>query len=230
MKNPDERILKLFATQKDFGTVGPYRTTGGWWVPIYFDSRKAFSEPKKLTAFAEIFIELIREKKIRFDVVVGGATAGMPIGLAVALKLKKPFCYVRKQAKKGGLCNAVEGYYKKGWKAILIDDFIANGTSKKAFIRNMRKDGLKVDTIIVALRRPKKKNYSKIRKLKVKVYDFGSLDDLNEYMAKNNYITKEAFQLMNWYTKYPDTWQNDPKKMEYLKNYKKMKKNSKLGV
>ncbi|MBU1117823.1 hypothetical protein KKD37_02560 [Patescibacteria group bacterium] len=222
----DKRVLDIYAKQKSFGKVGPMRASGGWLVPIYFDVRTALSQPKNLKAFANIFAECIKKNGIKFDAIVGGATAGMPIALALAMKLNKPFLWVRKIPKKGGMGKAVEGYFEKGWKVLLVDDVIVNGTSKAPFIKNIRKAGLIVDTIMVTLRRPKIKSFSKIKNLKVKVYDFGSLDVLMEYMAAKNYITQEALKIIKWYTEYPDTWHQDPKKMEFLNKYKKNKKNS----
>lgn len=224
------RVIKAFGETKNFvSRVGPCQTTGGWWMPLYLDARRVFTDPKNLKIFRDEIIKLIKEKKLKFDIIVGGVTAGIAPAVLVAVKLNKPFCYVRREKKTRGAGFAVEGNFKKGQRVLLLDDVYANGTSKKAFIRNIREAGLKIKNIVVISKRGSLRDEQWQKQMKVKAYTLCTLDEIMDYMLKKKIISLEGWQLMRWYTQYPDTWQKDPKKMKFLREYKRKKHISKLG-
>jgi len=219
------RIIKAFGETPNFiSRIGPRQTTGGWWIPLYVDTRRVFTSPKDLKIIRDEIVKLIRKERLEFGIVVGGATAGIAPAVLVAVKLNKPFCYVRREKKKGGAGFAMEGNFKKGQTALLIDDAYANGTSKKAFIRNIREAGLKIENVIVTAKRGAPGDERWQKQMKAKAYTLCTLDEIMDYMLKKKIITQECWQLMRWYTQYPDTWQKDPKKMKFLKEYKKKKR------
>lgn len=230
----NKKILAVFVDTPNLFSVGPYQTTGGWWCPIYIDMRKVFTDPLHIEIIRDEIIKIIKKKKINFHSVVGAATAGIPIATALALKLKKPFCYVRKEKKKGGLGVAVEGAwpaFPKSSTVLLVDDACANGTSKKMFIKNIRDTGLKVHDVFVVCIRGSKGWDKWTKSLGVDCYSFCSIPELVNYLKEINIISHEAWQLLTWYNQFPNKWQQDPKKMAYLKNYKKQKhRTSKSGI
>ncbi|MFZ2189617.1 MAG: phosphoribosyltransferase family protein [Candidatus Magasanikiibacteriota bacterium] len=231
-----QKIIKAFTNTDGLYTIGPKMTTNGRLAPIYTDIRKFFSFPKNLKLLAREIINFTKEKNIDYDIVLGGATAGIPIATAVSLLSGKQFGYVRKAPKDGGNGLAVEGNYKKGMKCILIDDAMGHGDAKIAFIKNIREAGLKVEWVIVAAARVLKgeigkKSTSWIKPNKVKFQAFCEIYDLIKDAYENKIITKEAFDLLSWYADDAMNWPKDPKKWEYFQNYlKKPVHHSKSGV
>ncbi|MBU0598673.1 hypothetical protein KKF61_06850 [Patescibacteria group bacterium] len=224
---PSKKIAQLYATTKNFYTVGPFKPTGGWVTPIYPDMRKVFTKPGNISIIADEIIKVIRAKKIPLDLVCGGATAGIPVATIVAYKLKKPFIYVRKHPKEGGLCLAVEGNwpaYKKGSRVLLIDDAYANGTSKKFFINNIRQVGLTIKHVIVVGKRGSPGGDRWADANKVTAFSLSSIDDMVNASVKNGTLSKEGRQLLKWYSQFPNAWHKDPEKIKFFKQYLKTHK------
>jgi len=212
-----------------YNNNGPYMTTSNCLMPIYPDMRTCFTDPKRLKKISSEMAKLINSKHLKCNLIIGGATAGIPLGLKVAEILNKPFCYVRKDKKPGGMSKAVEGYFKKGQTAILIDDAAAHGASKSKFVKNIREAGLVIKDVVVMLTRNynNKDDQAWIKKSKVKLHDFGDLNELQTYAYKHGIISKEAKQLLYWYFENPHNWQKDKTKWLYFLNYLKNRKNIK---
>lgn len=225
------KIIKAFGKTEDFYTIGPFIATNGCVVPIYPDLRSVFSNPKNLKVIAGEIIKFIRKNKIKFDFIVGGATAGIPIATAVGLLMNKPVGYVRKKPKGGGTNKVVEGSFKKGQKAILIDDALGHGAGKNEFLENIRKSGFKVNwLIVVASRGYKNSAYFKwFKQARVNFASFCDLDGITSWAAKNKIITPEAWQLLEWYSKNSFGWHKGRGKWQYFLKYKKEKKHQSIS-
>src|SRR5687767_11432355 len=93
------------------------------------DLRLFVSYPKLLKKVAKAYADLI--KNTQYDRLVGVAYAALPIAGAVSLELERPWVFVRKEglAKGYGLQNAIEGEYKAGERALIIEDLVTKGTS-----------------------------------------------------------------------------------------------------
>jgi orotate phosphoribosyltransferase len=228
-----KKIIKTILSTPNFCTIGPFTVTSGQVIPIYPDFRTIFSDPKRLKLIAREVIKFIQKRKIKFDIFLGCATAGVPLAVALGLLMKKPVGYVRKKPKEGGMRRAVEGGFKKGMRAILIDDALAQGKHKQIFLDNIRKEGLKASWVIVVASRGHRTKYylDWIKKAKVRFQSFCDLFDLADYAEKHKIWSKEACQLFRWYSLDAEGWHKDPKKWEFFKNYLKKKKHlSKMSV
>lgn len=230
-----QEIIKIYCETPNFYTVGPKTTTSNRVTPIYPDMRRVMSYPKNLRATAKIIARFIKNRKIKYDFIVGGATAGIPLATALGLLLDKPFGYVRKEPKAGGMGLAVEGSYSPGMRAILVDDALAHGVAKRKFIRNIRTAGLKLEWVIVVISRTNRgrsgrETMSWSKKDRVKLQSFCDLYDLIDYSLKHKVITPEAWQLLKWYCDDAEGWNRDPKKWTYFKKYLRLPHPSKSGA
>lgn len=221
----NQKIIKAFATIKDLYLMGPFTTTNQRITPLYPDLRAVFSRPKNLKIIAQEIIKFIKKNKIKFDFIVGGATAGIPIATAVGLLANKPGGYVRKEPKGGGTNKTVEGSFKKGSTAILIDDALGHGAGKIDFLKNIRNSGFKVEwLIVVASRGYKNPEYFKwFKKAKVNFVSLCDIKGIVNYAAERGLISEPARQLLAWYSEDALCWNRDPKKWQYFLNYKKQK-------
>ncbi|MGM0607286.1 MAG: orotate phosphoribosyltransferase [Candidatus Muiribacteriota bacterium] len=107
----------------------PFEFASGILSPIYCDNRVLISYPEKRKKIVNFFLELIKEKKINFDVIAGTATAGIPYAAWISDKLNLPMVYVRGEKKSHGKKNRVEGFFNKGASILLIEDLVSTGGS-----------------------------------------------------------------------------------------------------
>src|SRR3989344_4524399 len=91
----------------------PYKFASGILSPVYCDNRILMSYPKERSIITNFFIKLIKNKKLKFNIIAGTATAGIPWAAFIAQRLKKPMIYVRKEAKEHGKENLIEGKLEK---------------------------------------------------------------------------------------------------------------------
>lgn len=131
----------------------PFRWTSGLLAPLYVDCRTVlgFPEPRKL--LVDGLADLI-EREVgldAFEVVVGGATAGIPMAALLAERFAKPFAYVRKEAKGHGRGRQVEGAEVADRRVLLFDELISRGSSVSAFVPALREAGAAVEHLLVLL-------------------------------------------------------------------------------
>ena len=127
----------------------PFKLTSGRLSPVYVDCRKIISFVKERNIILDYANMYFKEKKIKFDILAGGETAGIPYAAFLSEKLQKKMIYVRKKPKGFGINQQIEGYFKKGQKAILIEDLATDGSSKAIFVQALRKSGLEISDIFV---------------------------------------------------------------------------------
>jgi orotate phosphoribosyltransferase len=233
--NKSLAITKIFCNTPNFFTIGPKTTTSNRVCPIYPDMRRVFSDPKALKKIARVIIQFMRDKNIKCDYVVGGATAGIGLAAAISLESGIPWGYVRKEPKGGGMGLAVEGNYRRGMTAVLVDDALGHGASKPIFVKNIRKAGLKINWVIVPVARTVTGKSGRqcmawVKRSRVRFQCFSDIFDWAPYCVKNNIVTPEGMQLLLWYAEDAEHWHTDKKKWAFFQHYLKSQHESASGV
>ena len=139
-------LLRMKCVQ--FDLQSPYVWVSGIQSPIYCDNRKINSFVDGRRVILDAFTHLIADKFPDIQLIAGVATGGIPMGVMAAYEIKKPFVYVRQEAKKHGLQRQVEGAFSEGDKAVLIEDHVSTGGSSVKAIKGMQKSKIKVECII----------------------------------------------------------------------------------
>ncbi|GGH73541.1 orotate phosphoribosyltransferase [Compostibacillus humi] len=150
MKNLSKEILhdllKIQAVQ-----INPdefFTWTSGIKSPIYCDNRLTMSYPEIRRKITGAFLQMIEEMDVRPDFIAGCATAGIPHAAWLAEKLDLPLVYVRSERKAHGKKNQIEGTFRKGQRAIVIEDLISTGTSSIETALALRKEGAEVAGVL----------------------------------------------------------------------------------
>lgn len=112
--------------------------------PVYCDNRVTLSFPAIRKYITGALTDAIRANYPEAEAIVGVATAGIPQGALIADEMELPFAYIRSEAKKHGLKNAIEGRLKDACKVVVVEDLISTGKSSLKAVEDLREGGFEV--------------------------------------------------------------------------------------
>lgn len=153
---------------------------------------------------------MIQESYGDAEVILGLATGGIPIGMLVADKLKKPFGYVRSKAKEHGATRVIEGGDYSEKKAILIEDLVNQGASLEKALINLEDEKIQTMACLCVISYESKQASQISLQYKTPIQYLASAKDIADYAYSHKKISsaqKESF----------DSWLNDAQ--SWSKNY-----------
>jgi uridine monophosphate synthetase len=151
IETADVEELSLALCEAGCVQLGQFKLKSGLLSPIYVDLRLLVSHPLLLRRVGSLLAE--RAQAFQFDVLAAIPYAALPIGVVVSLAMDLPLIYPRKEVKDYGTERSVEGSFKRGQTALLIDDLITKGHSKIEAIAPLEAAGLKVKDVLVLVDR-----------------------------------------------------------------------------
>lgn len=119
--------------------------------PIYIDLRILRSFPDVLDAAVDVYSEMI--KGLEFDLLADVPTAATPIVALLSHHTRVPMISPRSDVKSHGTGRTIDGVYREGQTALLIDDLITRADSKIESARVLTGNGLRVKDIAVLVDR-----------------------------------------------------------------------------
>ncbi len=208
-KKPRNNVAKILL---DIGSIKfsfkkPFILTSGLKSPVYVDCRKIISFKKERNLILNQSLKYFKDKKLKFEILAGGETAGIPYAAFLADRMNKQMIYVRKKPKGFGKNKQIEGSFLKGQKSILIEDLATDGGSKKNFINTMRKSGLKVNDIFVIFYYDIFDiNKTPLAKLNINMHSLCTWHDVITTMKKNKIYSKRNIQDLTFFLNNPLEW------------------------
>lgn len=119
--------------------------------PIYIDLRVLRSFPTAMDITVEVYKELVAG--LKFDLYADVPTAATPIVAVLSHKTKTPMISPRLEEKKHGIKRPIDGVFKEGQVALLVDDLITKAESKLEAISILEENGLQVQDVVVLIDR-----------------------------------------------------------------------------
>lgn len=130
---------------------GAFTLHSGRTSPIYLDLRLLASYPDALRQVAGAYRTVL--EGLTFDLLAATPLAGLPIGTAVSLEMNVPLIYPRQRTKGYGTGKTIEGAWRKGQTAVVVDDLVTTGDSIFQTIRALEGVGLQVNDAVVLIDR-----------------------------------------------------------------------------
>jgi orotate phosphoribosyltransferase len=202
-----QKIAKLLLSI-DAVTISPkkpYRYSSGILSPVYSDMRLLISYPKERKIIISEMAKLIRQIGIP-DVVAGTATAGIPHAAYISDALKIPMVYVRGKAKEHGKQSQIEGLFKKGQKAIIIEDLISTGGSSLETLRALKVAGGKVKDIVAIYTYTMPDSISNIKKAKIALHTLTTFPEVVDMAVKLGKMKEKDRETVLEWLKDPASW------------------------
>ncbi|HUH61324.1 MAG TPA: orotate phosphoribosyltransferase [Candidatus Eisenbacteria bacterium] len=190
-------LLDIEAVTFSFTKPYLYTFVSGIRGPIYCDNRRLISYPHKRKIVVDEVVKV--SKNLKFDIIGGVSTAGIPWAALLAERLHKPMIYIRPEPKRYGEKRQIEGDMEKGKTVLVIDDLVSTGKSAISVIDVIRRNGGKVTDCVSIFTyglETARKNFNKI---KCTLHPLLSLSDLIEVALDRKYISKEEREeLLKW--------------------------------
>jgi len=145
-----------FAIRAGVLRFGEFKTKAGRLSPYFFNAG-LFSDGERLGELGRYYARAALASGIRFDIIFGPAYKGITLAAATAISLaalghNMPFCFNRKEAKDHGEGGNIVGAPLQG-RALIIDDVITDGASKREAIEIIRAAGATPAGVLIALDR-----------------------------------------------------------------------------
>ena len=190
----NKRFIDL-AIKKNVIQFGEFPLKSKRVSPFFFNCG-LFNEGSSLLDLAHCYAEKIVElRSVDFDIILGPAYKGIPIGALVTVILfqkygiNKKFCYNRKEIKNHGEKGRIVGNSIRGKKILIVDDVITAGTAIVEIINMIKDSNSEVTTIVVGLDREEimpNKNSSSMVEIKkrygVPIFSIAKMSDLISYL------------------------------------------------
>ena len=190
-------LLDIRAISLNFNKPFLYTFVSGIKGPMYCDNRRLLSYPKQRRVVVTEFIKIAT--KLKFDVVGGVSTGGIPWAALIAENMGKPMIYIRPEPKKYGKKHQIEGDFKKGDKILVIEDLISSGSSAISAIKAIRKNHGRVSDCISVFTYELDISKKNFEKNKCNLYSLLTFTKLVQIATKQGYIKKkENTELMKW--------------------------------
>ena len=165
-------FIKL-CIEKEALKFGKFELKSGRTSPFFFNSG-VFTDGQSINLISELFLQIIKEKKINFTNIFGPAYKGIPLAAGLAQIMFKNnmgvvnFVFDRKDEKKHGEGGELIGTFLPG-DTIIVDDVITAGTAIKKSLENVNKYEIQINDLIVLLDRKEKGESSKAASDEIKM-------------------------------------------------------------
>ena len=165
-------FIKL-CIEKEALKFGKFELKSGRTSPFFFNSG-VFTDGQSINLISELFLQIIKEKKINFTNIFGPAYKGIPLAAGLAQIMFKNnmgvvnFVFDRKDEKKHGEGGELIGTFLPG-NTIIVDDVITAGTAIKKSLENVNKYEIQINDLIVLLDRKEKGESSRAASEEIKM-------------------------------------------------------------
>ena len=133
--------------------TGEFKLRSGSISNEYFDKYLFEAEPELLVDIAQIMKLFIPPET---EIIAGLEMGGIPVVTALSIQSGIKSAFVRKKAKEYGTCKLAEGADVSNKRICVIEDVITTGGQVIESVRELRKLGAIIDTVLCVILRDEK--------------------------------------------------------------------------
>ena len=183
----------------------PFTWASGLRSPIYCDNRILLSYPEIRTGLVDLMVKVIKDFQL-FDTVAGVATAGIPAGVLLADRLKRPFAYVRAKPKEHGRQNLIEGSISPDAKVLVIEDLISTGMSSLQAVEAIRQVPAQVVGVLAIFQYGMPKATEAFEKAGCPFHTLTDFKTIIQVAAEKHIIEHDHLELLGSWSADPQAW------------------------
>lgn len=197
--NPDERRELL----EGLFRIGAFRTgdftlKSGKLSPFYVDLRRIGADTRLLSLSGRAYAELLAV--VRADHIAGIPVAALPLATAAALSTGMSLIYPRLEKKAHGSGARVEGVWEPGDTAVLLDDLITTGGSKREAAGVLQEAGIIVEDLVVLIERGEEGRRDMTR-AGIRLHAWALIEDLLEAGLKAGFLDENMARKVREYVR-----------------------------
>jgi orotate phosphoribosyltransferase len=128
---------------------GSFTLTSGQTSDVYIDVKRAATDPARLQRIAERLARHVGDA----ERLAGMELGAVPLVVALALQVGRPYAIVRKSARTHGTGRRVEGDIPSGARVLVVEDVTTTGGSVVETVGLLREAGARVDRVVCVVDR-----------------------------------------------------------------------------
>lgn len=203
-----KRALKIKAIK--ISPEHPFKWASGYFMPIYNDNRMLLADHTTRKLIAEGFREVIKRREIKFNIVAGTSTAGIPHAETLADLLEKPMIYIRDKPKDHGLGNQIEGIDSNsdldGLEAIIIEDLVSTGGSSLKAAQAVRIARGKVKFMLSIFNYGFPETEQEFKEEEIQLESLLTYETLMKVLIAEKHISESQLKIVEEWRSSPFTW------------------------
>jgi orotate phosphoribosyltransferase/uridine monophosphate synthetase len=169
--------------------------------PVYLNPKLLISQPNMLARVAsliagELQMAMVRRKQrvTKFDVIAGVPIGGLHVATALSLEMRIPLLYARPEPHPDEHERPhIEGIYRPGQTALIVDDLAAGGGSLVETAEQLRRAGLFVADAVVLVDR-EQGAHRRLAEMAINLHPIITLDVLLTALREAGHISTGDFQ------------------------------------
>lgn len=159
--------------------------------PFYLNLRLLRSFPLAKKKAVKAYVKILRNFK--FDLLADVPTAATPLVSSIADALQMPQITPRMDKKEHGTGAKIDGAFRKGQRAVLVDDLVTHARSKLEAIRVLEEAGLRVRDVVVLVDR-EQGGREDLEKAGYRLHAILGIHELFRYYADRSKISKQKYK------------------------------------
>ena len=188
---------------------GQFEPKSGRTSPYFFNAGK-FSTGRAMATLGRCYAQCIVDSGVEFDLLLGPAYKGIPLGTATAIALADqhginvPFAYNRKEVKAHGEGGSLVGASLVG-RALVIDDVITAGAAVREVLAMIEDAGATLAGVVIGLDRQERGvgQVSAVQELRqaheIPVISIIALEHIIDYLGSTGAESAELLGAMRHY-------------------------------